>query len=116
MKKINLFTKTLTLGWFMVISTSLLAVEPAPRSSSATAQKAIRDYFRFPRLVSPLPVGDTEKVEVFFTTGHDGKVNFVMARTGNQALRDLVERKMAGMRVALQPDVVHSVVLSFRKE
>jgi hypothetical protein len=109
-------TKTLVMAYFLAICGTAMATDPAPRNTATATEQTIRDYFRFPSFVTPLPVNSEEKVEVLFTTDANGKVNFVMARTSNRELKQLVEQKLTGISLRqLQANVVHSVVLSFRK-
>lgn len=89
-----------------------------PSASSKESEKAIRHYFKFPQVL--VPVNETKssaenKVEVLFSTDSTGKVNFVLAKTENQALRKEIEKQFLALELKnLKSEVVHKVVLNFK--
>jgi hypothetical protein len=110
--------KTMFLGLSLVVfSGKVAATEPVPSGTNA-AQAAIRDYFRFPAFIFPITPAtvQVEKVEVLFTTNAEGRVNFVLAKTGRKELKQEIEHRFNQITLnELKPDVVHTVVLTFRK-
>jgi hypothetical protein len=116
MKKPALLSKSLLFATFVAITAIANGMGPAPKSSLVTAQKSIREYFRFPAFVSLFPPIAQEKVEVLFTTGLDGRVNFVLAKTPNANLKIEIEKQFMGLPLEqLHSNVVHSVILSFKR-
>jgi hypothetical protein len=108
--------RTLVLSAMLAWSGVMLAGDPEPRVTASKAQHTIREYFRFPSFINQLPSAE-EKVEVLFTTATDGKINFVFAKTENTRLKKAVESKLTGLKLDdLQANVVHTVVLTFRKQ
>ncbi len=85
-------------------------VSPAP-------EKTIHDYIRFPQVLFPKTELKTiqNKVEVVFTTGENGKVNFVLAKTEDALLKKEIEKQFTNLVLPqLKKDVAYSVVLSFK--
>lgn len=81
-------------------------------------QKTIRDFLKFPQVLMHQNASFNKvekKVEVLFTTGKDGVVNFVLAKTNNATLKSEIEKQFQKMQFQkLNSNVVHSVVLSFK--
>jgi hypothetical protein len=66
------------------------------------------------KLISDL--ASDEKVEVLFSTGENGQVNFVLAKTKNPSLKKEIEKQFYTMSFSLlQKDAVNSVTISFKK-
>jgi hypothetical protein len=114
--KTDILLKSLFLAGLLTASTTLMATDPAPRSKAVKTERTIREYFRFPSFINQLPRTGAGKVEVLFTTGSDGRINFVLAKSDDAKLKRMVEEHLTGLRLEeLTPDFVHSVVLSFRR-
>lgn len=104
-----------------LVFTTLLAVantSPSSKTVTAETEKTIRTYFKFPQVLLPryeLKSAQTNRVEVLFTTDKTGKVNFVMAKTTDQQLKQEIEKQFSNLQLnKLKQNVVHSVVLNFR--
>lgn len=105
-----------------LIFTTLLAVSknttPSAALVSNETEKTIRNYFRFPQILLPHYESKTtkeNKVQVLFTTDKNGKVNFVLVKTGNEKLKKEIEKQFSNLRLSkLKSNVVHSVVLNFK--
>jgi hypothetical protein len=99
---------------------SLLAssnTNPTSGKGSAETEKTIRTYFKFPQVLMPHieSKNQASKVEVLFTTGRNGKVNFVLAKTPNQKLKEEIEKQFSTLHLGnIKHDVVHSVILNFK--
>ena len=77
------------------------------------AEKTVKEHVKFPKLI--LPVQQNEKVEVVFTTGDNGKVNFVLAKTEDALLKKEIEKQFTNLVLPqLKKDVAYSVVLRFK--
>lgn len=56
-----------------------------------------------------------QKVEILFSTGKSGEVNFVLAKTANELLKKQIEKQFSNMQFPqLKQDVVNSIVISFK--
>lgn len=100
-----------------LIFTTLITVSNTLPSAPAAgeAEKTIRNYFRFPQVLLPHGECHGSKVQVLFTTDKSGKVNFVLAKTKDQVLKNEIERQFMNLHLQkLSQDVVHSVTLNFR--
>lgn len=76
-------------------------------------EKTIKDYFKFPQII--VPVNESQKVEVLFTTNLNGKVDFVLAKTEDQNLKMEIEKQFLKLNLTkLKSDVVHSVTLNIK--
>lgn len=125
MKTLNKF-KLLLIMSVMVNGLALLAGNgsstnlgngPTVKKPVGAAEKTIGDYFRFPQLVLPHLEQAAEKqaVEVVFTTGANGRVNFVQAKTNNARLKAEIEKHFSNLVLPdLKQDVGYSVVLKFK--
>src|SRR5688572_21556426 len=98
MKK-NIPLRSLLLAGLLTASTSLMATDPAPRNKAVKAERTLREYFRFPSFINKLPRTVEKKVEVLFTTGSDGRINFVLAKSDDPRLKRMVEDHLAGLRL-----------------
>jgi hypothetical protein len=76
-------------------------------------EKTIKEHVKFPNLI--LPVQKSEKVEVVFTTSENGKVNFVLAKTENAALKQSIEKQFSNLTLnQLKANVAYSIVFNFK--
>ena len=76
-------------------------------------EKTIKDYFKFPQIV--IPVNESRKIEVLFTTDQNGQVNFVLAKTSDQNLKTEIEKQFSKLSLTkLKKEVVHSVTLNIK--
>lgn len=113
-------TKINTLNWFLkgglVLSFSIAAFfAKANNGNEATiaTEKTIKEHIKFPNLI--LPVQKNEKVEVIFTTAENGRVNFVLAKTSNAALRQSIEKQFSSLTLnKLKANVAYSIVFNFK--
>jgi hypothetical protein len=117
--KMKIFKVSLLTGLFFISLTALATNTPTPSGTvTGEAEKTIRQYFKFPQVLLPQYESKTtvsNKVEVFFTTGENGRVNFVWAKTSNQKLKAQVEKDFAALYLdKLKHNVVHTVVLNFK--
>lgn len=120
-KSISQLNKALLLGAVMFSAILGLAGTNPPASKNRPAQneKTLRDYLKFPQVLMPqmhdIKSPATQKVEVLFTTGKNGNVNFVLAKTPIPQLKEEIEKQFLGFSFRqLKADVVHSIVLSFK--
>ena len=112
-------TRVILLG--VLICSALFALSttlPKVDRSNRESEKIIKNYFRFPKMLTTreeISVAVSNTVVVLFTTNNAGKVNFVLVKTQNEALRSDVEKQFYRLNLPkLKPDVVHSVVLNFK--
>jgi hypothetical protein len=78
---------------------------------SAKTEKTIKASFN----LSGLSVNE-QKVEILFSTGENGSINFVLAKTSDTELKKEIEKQFSLIKLPmLQKEVVNSVVLSFKK-
>jgi hypothetical protein len=104
-----------------IIFSALVSVSstlPRTTPGNIESEKVIKNYFRFPQVLLPHAepkLYESKKVEVLFTTDAYGKVNFALAKTGDELLKREVERQFYQLRLPrLTAEVVHSVVLNFK--
>jgi hypothetical protein len=77
-------------------------------------EKTIREHVSFPKLILPVQ-HQNQKVEVIFTTGNDGKVNFVLAKTDNKDIKSEVEKQFSLLTLnRLNANVAYSIVLNIK--
>ena len=115
-------TKLLLLVLLTGGSLSLMAASnfhnPNEEPAAKESERVIRNYFKFPQILLPVKENtkvEQNKVEVLFTTDKSGKVNFVLAKTENPALKKEIEKQFSALSLLqLKSGVVHKVVLSFR--
>ena len=99
----------LLLTAYTVKPTTNLGLSP----EATETEKTIKDYFRFPQIVTP--VNESQKVEVLFTTNLLGQVDFVLAKTINETLKSEIEKQFLKLNLKkLKSDVVHSVTLNIK--
>lgn len=100
----------------LVITPSVAGEDPARKTPAP--EKAVHQYFKFPSLLLPahsLTSIQTTRVEVLYTTGPEGRVNFVTAGTSDQQLKQEIERQFSQLVLPNLPEnVVHKMVLNFR--
>lgn len=121
MKKINQISKTIFFGVLM-FSTLLALSNNTPanekKSKHATEVKTIRDFIKFPQVLIPRNNGlqnTNQKVEVLFSTDKTGTVDFVLAKTNDNTLKNEIEKQFKARRFStLKSEVIHSVVLNFK--
>lgn len=89
---------------------------PNPKKVNET-ENTIRSYFKFPQLLIPYyeqKKAVPHKIEVLFTTDTTGKVNFVLAKTRDEVLKQEIENQFSKLYLnKLKQNTVHSVVLNF---
>jgi hypothetical protein len=121
MKTVNFIKAGIIAGLIFTTTLTWSNTDPAPASTSTT--KTIRDYFKFPQMLLPYKesaAAQTNKVEVLFTTGKDGKVTPIaigvaFAKTPNWKLKYEIEKQfMLLLLKDLKENVVHSIVLNFK--
>jgi hypothetical protein len=77
-------------------------------------QNTIRQHISFPNII--LPITKAEKVEVVFTTDEKGKVNFVLAKTNNDVLKQQIEKQFSEMVLTkIKSNVAYSIVFNIKK-
>lgn len=106
--KVVLITALLISGLTVLPNTNL-GLSP----EATETEKTIKDYFRFPQIVTP--VNESQKVDVLFTTNLLGQVDFVLAKTINETLKSEIEKQFLKLNLTkLKSDVVHSVTLNIK--
>jgi hypothetical protein len=118
--KTPLFFRTVLLTALVMNGLFLLASTEPTNTLTLSAEKTIRDYFRFPQILLPHPGTQTvkdNKVQVVFTTGRDGRVNFVSAATEDAMLKKEIEKQFYKLTLQqLRQEVAHTVVLNFKTQ
>jgi len=95
----------LTLGSFLLNANN--------KNGAGETEKTIKEHVKFPNLI--LPIKQTEKVEVVFTTSENGKVNFVFAKTNNKEIKADIEKQFSQLTLTkLKANVAYSIVLNFK--
>jgi hypothetical protein len=112
-------TSSKTLNWITKGSLALALTVTAffaranNGNENISAEKTIKEHVKFPNLI--LPVQKTERVEVTFTTGENGKVNFVIAKTDNQQLKQTIEKQFSELTLSqLKANEAYSIVFNFK--
>lgn len=99
---------------FMFLSGAALALGNDGNENIIETQNTIRQHISFPNII--LPITKTEKVEVVFTTDEKGKVNFVLAKTGNDVLKKQIEKQFSAMTLTkIKSNVAYSIVFNIKK-
>jgi hypothetical protein len=99
---------------FMFLSSAALALGNDGNTNIIETQNTIRQHISFPNII--LPISKTEKVEVVFTTDEKGKVNFVLAKTGNDILKKQIEKQFSEMTLTkIKSNVAYSIVFNIKK-
>ncbi len=110
--------KNLLLFVLLFSSTLILAdTHPTKKSTAASTEKTIHDYFKFPNILIPQNKNEvvSQKVEVIFTTNQKGHVNFVLAKTEDPLLKKEIEEQFSKLSLThLKQQDVHSVTLNFK--
>ncbi len=114
MKTRNKITTLILMGGLLMIS---LTVKPNTKSGispeAIETEKTIKDYFKFPQIF--IPVNESQKVEVLFTTNEKGHVDFVLAKTNDQNLKAEIEKQFLKLNLdKIKSNVVHSVTLNIK--
>ncbi len=120
LNKLKMKTRQNLIKGILVMGLSLSALIAKPNNSSlkrdngiesAETEKMIRESLKFPSAETK-----NEKVEILFTTGQTGNVNFVLVKTANATLQKEIEKQFYNMHLSkLKEGVVHSVILNFKK-
>lgn len=77
-------------------------------------EKAIKQHITFPNVL--MPINQTQKVEVVFTTAENGKVNFVLAKTENDILKKQIEKQFLELTLSkIKSNVAYSIVFNIKK-
>ncbi len=88
------------------------------KKSSVETEKVIRDYFKFPHILMPVNefnAGVNHKIEVLFSTDSTGKVNFVLAKTEIQELKNEIEKQFLQLKLKqVHYNIINKVVLNFK--
>jgi hypothetical protein len=99
---------------FMFLSSAALALGNDGNTNIIETQNTIRQHISFPNII--LPISKTEKVEVVFATDEKGKVNFVLAKTGNDILKKQIEKQFSEMTLTkIKSNVAYSIVFNIKK-
>ncbi|MBL7920219.1 MAG: hypothetical protein JNJ40_07875 [Bacteroidia bacterium] len=114
MKTRNKITTLILMGGLLMIS---LTVKPNTKTGlnpeAIETEKTIKDYFKFPQIV--IPVNESQKVEVLFTTNTNGHVDFVLAKTNDQYLKTEIEKQFLKLNLEkIKSNVVHSITLNIK--
>jgi hypothetical protein len=114
MKLKNKITKMILLAGLVITTVGLRSNTIAdPSQNGIETEKTIKDYFKFPQMI--IPVNESQKIEVLFTTNQNGQVDFVLAKTEQQNLKVEIEKQFLKLNLTkLKSDVVHSVVLNIK--
>lgn len=117
MKKTAFKKMVLMAGLMFTVILAKSNTTPSTTSLTNETEKTIHDFFKFPHVLIPRLVekGQTNKIEVLFTTDINGNVNFVLAKTKDLLLKKEIEKQFTNLHLKkIKQDVVHSVVLNFR--
>lgn len=114
MKTRNKITTLAVLAGLLIAS---LTAKPMSKLSinpeAMETEKTIKDYFKFPQIV--IPMNESQKVEVLFTTNQNGNVDFVLAKTADQNLKAEIEKQFLKLNLTkLKSNVVHSITLNIK--
>ena len=92
--------------------TSLLSkANTVNEASIQVASKIIKDAVNIPASLH----GNTNKVEILFSTNKNGDVNFAFAKTEDAKLKKEIEKQFYKIHLnKLNQDVVNSIVLNFK--
>lgn len=116
MKKINKMNgKMIRTAALIALSLgSLFLKANGGNEAAAETEKTIKEHVAFPKLILPVQQ-QSQKVEVVFTTGDNGKVNFVLAKTDNKTIKAEVEKQFSQLTLSkLKANVAYSVVLNIK--
>jgi len=79
MKLKNKITKMVLLTGLVITTISATAnTNSLSDPTSVETEKTIKDYFKFPQII--IPVNESQKVEVLFTTNKNGKVDLYLQK------------------------------------
>jgi len=114
MKKFKLgMSAVATLFLFSVSAMASNLIDKTENGSLPEAQNQIKNQISFPNII--LQTNRAEKIEVLFTTNDSGKVNFVLAKTGNQEIKKEVEKQFMELFLpSLKTNVTHSITLTLK--
>ncbi len=112
MKKIT--SKAVKVTAILALTLSAFLIKAKTNNEVAVeTEKTIKQHVKFPQLI--LPVQKNEKVEIVFTTGTNGKVDFVLAKTENEILKKELEKQFLGLTLnKLKSNVAYSIVFNFK--
>jgi hypothetical protein len=116
MRKMNKINSNIIKGAALITLSlgSFLLKANGGREDAIATEKTIREHVIFPKLILPVQQ-QNQKVEVIFTTGSDGKVNFVLAKSDNKDINAEVERQFSQLTLnKLKANVAYSVVLNIK--
>ena len=112
MKKISSKVVKATAVLALTLSAFLIKAKNGNEVAEET-EKTIKQHVKFPQFI--LPVQKSEKVEIVFTTGVNGKVDFVLAKTQNEILKKELEKQFLGLTLnKLKSNVAYSIVFNFK--
>lgn len=118
MKTINQIIKNFFLAFgFMLLSTSFskansFALNNGENANVETAIQ-IKKHISFPNII--LPIQESEKIEVVFTTGENGKVNFAYAKTNNETVKKEIEKQFLELTLPkIKSNVAYSVIINLK--
>jgi hypothetical protein len=116
--KTTIITRMALVFGISLISMAAAAGTTPGNTVTPSPEKTISSYFKFPKVLIPYsaaPASKPVKVEVIFTTGKDGKVNYAYAKTRDLKLKKEIERQLSTYKISqLQENVAHRVVLNFK--
>lgn len=100
---------------FLLIGNSALANLPGNGTEGIIeTEKTIKQHITFPNVL--MPINQTQKVEVVFTTSENGKVNFVLAKTENDILKKQIEKQFLELTLSkIKSNVAYSIVFNIKK-
>jgi hypothetical protein len=116
MRKMNTINgKVIKAAALMVLSLgSLFLSASTGKEDAADTERTIKEHILFPKLILPVQQ-QNQKVEVIFTTGKDGQVNFVLAKTEDKNIRSEIEKQFSRLILnKLKADVAYSVILNIK--
>lgn len=117
MKTVKAFTQKLKAGMVVLGLTFFCSNAAIAHNGNSTgldeAEKQIKSHMK---LETPLAqVHQTQKVEVVFTTGENGTVNFVLAKTENQTAKSEIEKQFSKLNFqSLKANVAYSIIINFK--
>jgi hypothetical protein len=103
----------LALLGFVLFSTTPALAHNGKINGIEEAEKQIKNHVK---LETPIaPIHQTQKVEVVFTLNEKGVVNFALAKTENQSVKQEIEKQFSELHFSsLKADVAYSIVINFK--
>lgn len=112
-KKANISSKVIKVTALVALTLGSFLLNANTKGTGTETEKTIKEHVKFPNLI--LPIKQTEKVEVVFTTSENGKVNFVLAKTDNKEIKTQIEKQFSELTLnKLKANVAYSIVLNFK--